>query len=149
MYGYTYSKTTRYYDGELTGRNHNYHVCGLYIRSGQILDGFGFIYPNSYEFFMGFQYGGAETRIIFDEDEYITKITGEFARGYYNAITQLNIETNKRTLGSFGSIQGGESFEISKKGHKIYAFKGEVSIPDSSWKYEVVNKLGAYFTPIN
>lgn len=149
LYGYTYSKTTRYYDGELTGRNHNYHVCGLYIRSGQILDGFGFIYPNSYEFFMGFQYGGAETRIIFDEDEYITKITGEFARGYYNAITQLNIETNKRTLGSFGSIQGGESFEISKKGHKIYAFKGEVSIPDSSWKYEVVNKLGAYFTPIN
>lgn len=147
--GYISPTLQEYYDGELYAKNNNSQLIGVHIRSGDILDGIGFIYPDNKEFFMGFEKGGYEKLIYFSDDEYITEITGEQENFYFSAITNVIIKTNKSQYGPFGDIKGINNFSLKKQDFQIYAFRGWSSKPQSEWKYKVVNNLGVYYKPIS
>ncbi len=141
------NEVSTHFDGCLFAKNHCMNITGFQIRSGEILDGIGFIYGDNSKFFFGNPAGGSETIVRFKEGEYIEKITGAVKDVYYCCVTNLTIYTNKTKYGPFGGDTGVDAFEISKKGYKICALLGDEAVPDS-WGRKVVRKIGVMFMPI-
>jgi hypothetical protein len=139
------------YDGTLFAKNHQNKVTGIHIRSGEILDGIGFVYTGDDEFFFGSSTGGGETRIRFNMDEYIVRMTGAVNEiyPYYYCITNLRIITNKNPhgYGPFGSHKGEKTFSFGKDGKMIAAVLGEETTQEK-WRYNLVKRIAVAYADI-
>lgn len=145
--GQTMSST--YCDGTLFAKNHQNKMIGIHIRSGEILDGIGFIYAGDEEFFIGNPYGGAGTHIPLDRDEYIMKMEGAVNEiyPYYRCISNLYIITNKRKHGPFGTHMGKEKFLLGENGKMITAILGEETTQDK-WRNKIVKQIAVAYIDI-
>jgi len=145
------TESSTYCDGTLFAKNRQNKVIGFHIRSGDILDGIGFVYAGDEEFFFGNSAGGADTRIHFSQGEYIEKIEGAInaVYPYYYGVTNLRITTNKNSYGPFGTHKGEEQFSFGKaeKGKMIAAILGEEATQEK-WQHKIVKRIAVAYANI-
>lgn len=143
------TESSVYCDGTLFAKNHQNRVIGFHIRSGEILDGIGFVYAGDEEYFFGNPLGGADVKIHFSQGEYIEKIDGAINTiyPYYYCVTNLRVITNKKTYGPFGTHKGKEQFSFGRDRKMITAILGEEATQEK-WRYKIVKRIAVAYTNI-